>query len=97
MTKQQLHKEFDEKWKDWLRSYGVSAEYYKFLQEDIDSKIQEILQELVGEEKDTVLKIDMGRYNLDRIHGAVGHKLRDAGYNKKRQEILDKIKELGYE
>ena len=90
MNKQQLHKEFDENFpKTWgwsvitkerHREEEAESEVKSFY----DSKIQEILKELVGEER--IPDPDDPRY-IDWANG----------YNSKCREIQKKIKELGYE
>ena len=88
MNRKQLHKEFDEK----FRLEGkFQHPNYEIIKSFYDKKIQEILQELVGEEIPNVPEtIDMN--NVQEVAVAC----RDGGWNRCRQEIIDKIKTLGY-
>jgi len=105
MNKQELEKESDEIFPELIQPVAYDVKRLenggKFKVEKIkgalsrkidvmffiDSKIQYILQELVGEERKDCMK-ESGI--CEHFHGD------DKSYNEKRQEIIDKIQEMGY-
>ena len=82
MNKQQLHDEFDDRYMIWAD--GASHEHREDIKSFYDKKIDEILQELVGEEVRNYPEDNEDMWN-------------ERGWNNHRQKIIDKIKELGYE
>ena len=83
-TREQIRKEFDESFPATLEFSKAHAEAYK---DFYDSKIEQILKELVGEEKPS---------NGFLLTRRAKHGDMEKGYNQKRSEIEKKIKELGF-
>ena len=81
INKESLHKDFS-KWfeRTWGHTYKEESDIKAFY----DSRITQILKEIVGEER--IPDPDDPRY----IDWA-------GGYNNKRIEIIEKVKEMGYE
>ena len=76
----------------------IEALKEKFIK-SYDSKIAEILQELVGEAKKKYFYGLADRFLSEGEKGDMEERfdMHREGYNNKRQEIIDKIKTLGYE
>jgi len=100
--KETIHKEFDEKFK-CMQCFSVASDpadhpQHEDLSNDIksfyDKQITLLLQELVGEKKE--MKELPGDYNNTQVDEVQYYNFEVQGKNKQRQEIIDKIKELGY-
>jgi len=83
INKESIRKEFDEKFKIVGMMGENSQEDIKYF---LDEKIAQILKEIVGEELDlkTVALVDKRQVE------------RGAGWNSKRSEIIEQLKEMGY-
>lgn len=86
MTKEELEKEFNI-WKTEHfgdgKEIATPDEFNCVLHEFMIPKLKDILKELIGED----IKFVIGQKET----------YYERGYNKKYQEIIDKIKELGYD
>lgn len=86
-TKYKIHAEFDEFWEreKFVEETGDVVEKGN-IKSFYDKVISDLLQEFVGEER----KVEYGTSELEQQY-------EDRGYNSKRRNIIDKIKEMNYD